>query len=82
VVDHSQKKPVSSLIGSAIISKKLTTAPSIEFWKHSPRIWTWPWLGSLFSYTRDPLGFIQKHHRLKVSPSNILNNNNNNDNIL
>ncbi|PLW27892.1 hypothetical protein PCASD_22237 [Puccinia coronata f. sp. avenae] len=65
VVDHSQKKPVSSLIGSAIISKKLTTAPSIEFWKHSPRIWTWPWLGSLFSYTRDPLGFIQKHHRLK-----------------
>ncbi|POW22434.1 hypothetical protein PSHT_01361 [Puccinia striiformis] len=32
-------------------------------WKNSPRIWTWPWLGSLCSYTKDPLGFIQTHHR-------------------
>lgn len=27
-----------------------------------PHVPTWPWIGSLFAYTRDPVGFIRKNH--------------------
>lgn len=54
-----------------ITSKSNAESYSSELWKQSPRIWTWPWLGSLFSYTRDPLGFVQKHHQNKVSSRDI-----------
>jgi hypothetical protein len=72
VVDNSQQQPVSCFVDSEIIRNRNTTACSTDSWKHSPRIWTWPWLGSLCSYTRDPLGFIQKHHQSKVSQSDAL----------
>ncbi|PLW50894.1 hypothetical protein PCASD_01203 [Puccinia coronata f. sp. avenae] len=65
VVDNSQQQPVSCFVDSEIIRNRNATACSTDSWKHSPRIWTWPWLGSLCSYTRDPLGFIQKHHQSK-----------------
>ncbi|EGF98573.1 cytochrome P450 monooxygenase [Melampsora larici-populina 98AG31] len=27
-----------------------------------PLVPTWPWIGSLFAYTRDPVGFIRRNH--------------------
>ncbi|KAI8451558.1 cytochrome P450 [Phakopsora pachyrhizi] len=39
--------------------KKYTAATHLG---RPPQIWTWPWLGSLISYTLDPTGFIRKNH--------------------
>lgn len=34
-----------------------------------PVIPTWPWLGSVWAYTRDPVGFIRRNHaRYVISP--------------
>ncbi|KAH9808974.1 cytochrome P450 monooxygenase [Melampsora americana] len=30
--------------------------------KSPPLVLTWPWIGSLFAYTRDPVGFIRRNH--------------------
>ncbi|WAQ88888.1 hypothetical protein PtA15_10A309 [Puccinia triticina] len=65
VAKKTRQKALLCLAESADIgsSFKAAHASTTDIWKCSPRIWTWPWLGSLCSYTRDPLGFIQRQHQ-------------------